>query len=66
MKEVLSLAIFAVGVLCFVAFVNTVKSNAITAVQWTNEPDHCPTELSSARGCGSQVLAATLGAIGGR
>lgn len=66
MKEVLSLAIFAVGVLCFVAFVNTVKPNAITAVQWTNEADHCPTELSSVGGCGSQVLAVASVTIGGR
>ena len=66
MKEVLSLAIFAVGVLCFVAFVNTVKSNAITAVQWTNKPDYCLTELSSVGRCGSQVLAVASGTIGGR
>ena len=66
MKEVLSLAIFAVGVLCFVTFVTTVKPTAINAVQWTNKPDYCPTELSGVRGCGTQVIAATLGAIDGR
>ena len=66
MKEVLSLATFAIGMLCFVAFVTRVKPNAINAVGWTNEPDYCLTELSGVRGCGTQVLAATLGAIDGR
>jgi hypothetical protein len=51
MKEVL--ATFAIGVLCFVAFVTTVKQTAIDAVQWTNKPDYCLTELSSVRRCGS-------------
>ena len=66
MKEVLSLAIFAVGVLCFVTFVTTVKPTAINAVQWTNKPDYCLMEFSGVRRCGSQVLAAASGAIGGR
>ena len=51
MKEVLSLATFAIGVQCFVAFVTTVKPTAINAGQWANKPDYCLTELSS------QVLA---------
>jgi hypothetical protein len=33
MKEVLSLATFALGMLCFVAFVTTVKPTAISAIQ---------------------------------
>ena len=66
MREVLSLATFAIGMLCFVAFVTRVKPNAINAVEWTNKPDYCLTELSGVRGCGTQVLAATLGAIDGR
>jgi hypothetical protein len=53
---VLSLATFAIGVLCFVAFVTTLKPNAINAVEWTNKPDYCLTELSGVRGCGTQVL----------
>ena len=36
MKEVF--ATFAIGVLCFVAFVTTVKPTAINAVQSTNKP----------------------------
>jgi hypothetical protein len=66
MKEVLSLFTFVIGALCFVAFVTTVKPNAINAVQWTNKPDYCLMEFSGVRRCGSQVLAAASGAIGGR
>jgi hypothetical protein len=33
MKEVLSLATFALGMLCFVAFVTTVKPTAVSAIQ---------------------------------
>ena len=33
MKEVLSLATFALGVLCFLAFVTTVKPRAISAIR---------------------------------
>jgi hypothetical protein len=36
------------------------------AVEWTNKPDYCLTELSGVRGCGTQVLATALGAIDGR
>jgi hypothetical protein len=38
MKEVLSLATFALGVLCFVAFVTTVKPTAVSAIQAAPEP----------------------------
>ena len=42
MNEVLSLATLALGVLCFVAFVTTVKPTAISAIQAA--PDYCRTD----------------------
>jgi hypothetical protein len=47
MKEVLSLATFALGVLCFVAFVTTVKPTAISAIQAA--PDYCRRDSSGMR-----------------
>jgi hypothetical protein len=49
MKEVLSLATFALGVLCFVAFVTTVEPTEISAIQAA--PDYCRRDSSGMRGC---------------
>jgi hypothetical protein len=57
MKEVLSLAMFALHVLCFVAFVTTVKPTAISAIQ--TAPDHC----RHSWGCELHVFAALSGAV---
>ena len=59
MKEVLSLATFALGVLCFVAFVTTVKPTAIGAIQAA--PDYCRTDSSGMRGCDLHLFAAASG-----
>ena len=40
MREVLSLATFVLGVLCFVAFVIAVKPNAFAAAEAPNKPAH--------------------------
>jgi hypothetical protein len=56
MKEVLSLATFALGVLCFVAFVTTVKPSAIGPVQAESKPEHCQLGRSDPQGCGLNVL----------
>ena len=56
MKEVLSLATFALGVLCFVAFVTTVKPTAISAIQAA--PNYCRTDSSGMVGCDLHVFAA--------
>jgi hypothetical protein len=61
MKEVLRFATFALGVLCFVAFVTTVKPTAITAIQAA--PDYCRRDSSSVRGCDLHVFAAVSGAV---
>ena len=41
MKDVLSLATFAIGVLCFVVFVTTVKPDAISAAPASSKPEYC-------------------------
>jgi hypothetical protein len=60
MKEVLSLAMFTLGVMCFVAFVTTVKPTAISAIQAA--PDYCRRD-SGMRGCDLHVFAAMSGAV---
>jgi hypothetical protein len=57
MKEVLSVAMFALNVLCFVAFVTTVRPTAISAIQAA--PDHCRRSW----GCALYVFAAVSGAV---
>ena len=61
MKEVLSLATFALGVLCLVAFVTTVKPTAISAIQAA--PDACQRDSFGMRACDLHVFAAVSGAI---
>jgi hypothetical protein len=61
MKEVLSLATFALGALCFVTFVTTVKPTAISVIQAA--PDHCRRDSSGMRGCDMHVLAPVSGAV---
>jgi hypothetical protein len=56
MKGVLSLAMFALHVLCFVAFVTTVRP-AISAIHAA--PDHC----RHSWGCALHVFAAVSGAV---
>jgi hypothetical protein len=61
MKEVLSLAMFALYVLGFVAFVTTVRPTAISAIQAA--PDHCRRHSSGVRACELHVLTAVSGAV---
>lgn len=61
MKEVMSLATFALAVLCFAAFVTTVKPTAIGAIQAA--PDHCRSNSSGVRECDLHVFAAVSGAV---
>jgi hypothetical protein len=61
MKDVLSLVTFALGVLCIVAFVTTVKPTAISAIQAA--PDYCRKDSSGMRGCDLHLLAAVSGAV---
>jgi hypothetical protein len=57
MKQVLSLAMFALHVLCFVAFVTTVRPPAISAIQAA--PDHCRHSWE----CELHVFAGVSGAV---
>ena len=61
MKGVLSLAMFALHVLCFVAFATTVRPSAISAIQAA--PDHCRRHSSGVRACELHVLTAVSGAV---
>ena len=61
MKEVFSLATFALGVLCFAAYVTTVKPTAISAIQAA--PDYCRTDPSGMLGCDLHPFAAVSGAV---
>ena len=61
MKELLSLATFALGVLCFAVFLTTVKPTAISAIQAA--PDYCRRDSSGMRGCDLHLLAAVSGAV---
>ena len=58
MKDVLSLATFAIGALCFVVFVTTVKPDAISAGPASSKPEYCKMQASSAQGCRVHVFAA--------
>ncbi len=61
MKDVLSFATFALGLLCFVAFVTTVKPTAVGAIQAA--PDYCRRDSSGMRRCDPRVFAAVTGAV---
>ena len=46
MKDVLSLTTFAIGALCFVVFVTTVKPDAISAVPASSKLEYCKMQAS--------------------
>ena len=58
MKDVWSLAIFAIGALCLVTFVTTVKPDAIKAVPASSKSEHWKRQACGARGCRVHVFAA--------
>jgi hypothetical protein len=51
MKEVLSLFVFGIGTLLFLAFLTALKPEAVLAVPGTSKPEHCSTEASPAHEC---------------
>ena len=63
MKDCLSLGTFAIGVLCFIAFVAILKPNSFGAAQATNKLEHCQREASDTRNCGFHIFAAVPGAV---
>jgi hypothetical protein len=61
MKEIMSLATFALSVLCLVTFVTTVRSTAISVVQAA--PDRCRRDSSGMRGCDLHAFAGVSGVL---
>jgi len=59
MRDVLSLVVFVIKLLCLVVFLIMLKPDVIKAVHGTNEPMHCNTRHTSAQECGSNALAAS-------
>ena len=66
MKEVLSLFTFAIGALCFVAFVALFKPDAISAVPEPTRLAHCNTEPLPPPACRPNVLTALAADLMGR
>jgi hypothetical protein len=56
MKEALGLCTFAVGVLCFVAFLTVLKPHGISAVRGLASAERCEAEPRSAPWCGKQAI----------
>jgi hypothetical protein len=62
-KDVLSVATFAIAMMCFVSFLNIVRPEAPFAVQAASAPDPCQTSFSGKRGCGLHLFAAISEAV---
>ena len=62
MKDVLSLAAFAIKILCLVVFVNILKPDGIRTAQAPGRPEHCEKAGSRAQTCG--VAAVSWNGIG--
>ena len=54
MREVLSLFMFGIGTLFFLAFLAALKPEAVGAVPGPGKPEYCSTEASPAHECGLQ------------
>jgi invasion protein IalB len=63
MKDVLTLMTFALGAVCFVMFVSTVKPDAMSAVPPPAKPEVCKTHGSWTPACGLHLFAAASGAV---
>jgi hypothetical protein len=58
MREVLSLLMFSIKVLCFVVFFAALKPNAVSVAHGPSGPAHCSTEYSSKPVCRPHMFAA--------
>jgi len=63
MKEISSLATFAVGVVCFVMFLTTVKPDAPIEIRAAGVSGHCRTNTTGTNGCGLHLFAAISEAV---
>ena len=57
MKDVMSVATFAIAMMCFVSFLNIVRPEAPFAVQAASAADPCQTSSSGKPGCGLHIFA---------
>jgi hypothetical protein len=60
MKQVLSVFMFGIGALFFLAFFTTLKPTAVTAASGPGEPGQCSTKALPALACRSLTLATAL------
>ena len=60
MKQILSLFMFGIGALLFLAFFATLKPTAVTAASEPGELGQCSTKAPPALACRSLILAAAL------
>jgi hypothetical protein len=62
-KDLVSVATFAIAMMCFVSFLNIVRPAAPFAVQATSAADPCQTSSSVKPGCGLHLFAAVSEAV---
>jgi hypothetical protein len=60
MKQILSLFMFGIGALLFLAFFATLKPTDVTAASESGEPGQCSTKAPPTHACRSPILAAAL------
>ena len=60
MKQVISVFMFGIGALFFLAFFTTLKPTAVTTASGPGEPRECNTKAPPALACQSLILAAAL------
>jgi hypothetical protein len=60
MKDVLSIAAFAINVLGLVVFVNILKPDGIRTAQAPSRAEHCEKAHSQAQTCGSSAVTAVF------
>jgi hypothetical protein len=61
MREVLSVGVFIIKLLCLAVFIVSLKPDVIRTVHAPSKPEYCSIAHSSAQECGLNVLAAVPG-----
>ena len=61
MREVLSVGVFIIKLLCLAVFIVSLKPDVIRTVHAPSKPEHCSVGDSSAQECGLNVSAAVPG-----
>lgn len=63
MKDVMSVATFAIAIKCFVSFLNIVRPESPFAVQTASAANPCQTSSSGKQGCGLHLFTAVSEAV---